>query len=137
MIRKERLQDDLFYGPYTYTAIITNMTLPLQEQIDWYRQRGQCENQIKELKWDFEMRVLPSGDFFVNAVYFRIMTLAYNLFLALKCLSLPELFKPCRLKTLLFRLLALPAVVTRHARRLQLKLPRAHPNLETFRATLG
>ena len=35
---------------------------------------GQCKNQIKELKWDFELRVLPSGDFFVNAGYLHIMT---------------------------------------------------------------
>ena len=132
VIRKERLQDDLFYGPYTYTAIITNMDLPLEEQIAGYRRRAQCENQIKELKWDFELRVLPSGDFFVNAAYLRIITLAYNLFVALKTLALPESYKPLRLKTLLFRLLGLPALVVRHARRLYLKLPRGHPSLTQF-----
>ena len=134
VIRKERLQDDLFYGPYRYTAIITNMDLPLEEQIAWYRQRGQCENQIKELKWDFELRVLPSGDFFVNAAYLRIITLAYNLFVALKTLVLPESYKVMRIKKLLFRLLGVPSLVVRHARRLHLKLPRGHPDLEHFRA---
>ena len=132
VIRKERLQDDLEYGPYSYHAIITNMGLPLEQQIAWYRKRGQCENQIKELKWDFETRVLPSGDFFVNAIYLRIMTLAYNLFIALKTLALPEAYKPLRLKTVLFRLLGVPAIVTRHARRLWLKLPRGHPCLAIF-----
>jgi len=134
VIRKERLQDDLFYGPYTYTAIITNMDLALEQQIAWYRRRGQCENQIKELKWDFELRVLPSGDFFVNALYLRIITLAYNLFVAFKTLTLPDADNPLRLKTLLFRLLGLPALVVRHARRLYLKLPRGHPSLTHFRA---
>ena len=134
VIRKERLQDDLFYSPYTYTAILTNMALPLEEQIAWYRRRGQCENRIKELKWDFELRVLPSGDFFVNAVYLRIITLAYNLFLALKTLVLPESYKPLRLKTVLFRLLGLPALVVRHARRLYLKLPRGYPHRASFQA---
>jgi len=136
VLRKERLQDDLFYGPYAYHAIITNMDLSLEEQIAWYRQRGQCENQIKELKWDFETRVLPSGDFFVNAVYLRIMTLAYNLFVALKT-TLPEPYRKCRLKSLLFRLLGIPAVVTYHARRLYLKLPRGHPHLPAFRAAFA
>ena len=136
VLRKERRQDDLFYGPYAYSAIITNMELPLEEQIAWYRQRGQCENQIKELKWDFETRVLPSGDFFVNAVYLRIMTLAYNLFVALKT-TLPEPYRKCRLKTLLFRLLGIPALVTYHARRLYLKLPRGQPHLPAFRAALA
>lgn len=136
VVRKERLQDDLFYGPYAYHALITNMSLPLEKQIEWYRQRGQCENQIKELKWDFETRVLPSGDFFVNAVYLRIMTLAYNLFAALKT-TLPEPYRKCRLKALLFRLLAVPALVTHHARRVYLKLPRGHPHIPAFRAALA
>lgn len=134
VIRKERLQDDLFYGPYLYTAIITNMDLTLEEQIAWYRQRGRCENQIKELKWDFELRVLPSGDFFVNAAYLRIITLAYNLFIALKTLMLPEPERTLRLKTVLFRLLGLPALIVHHARRLVLKLPRGHPRLAQFQA---
>jgi len=60
-IRKERLQDDLFYGLCIYTAFITNMELPLKKQIAWYRRRGQCGNQIKELKWDFEWRARREG----------------------------------------------------------------------------
>ena len=134
VIRKERRQGDLFEGPYTYHVLITNMDLALEDQIAWYRQRGQCENQIKELKWDFELRVLPSGDFFVNAVYLRIISLAYNLFIALKTLVLPPSFKALRLKTLLFRLLGVPALVVSHARRLWLKLPRGHPHLAAFQA---
>lgn len=137
VIRKERLQDDLFYGPYTHHAVITNMTLPLEEQIAWYRRRGQCEQRIGELKWDFETRVLPSSDFFVNAVYLQLMLLAYNLFLALKHLGLPEAYKPLRLKTLRFRLLGIPALIRRHARRLWLKLPRGHPHADAFAAALG
>ena len=137
IIRKERRQDDLFYGPYTYHVIITNMDLPIEEQIAWYRKRGQCENQLKELKWDFELRVLPSGDFFVNAVYFRITTLAYNLFIALKTLMLSQTYRSVRLKTLLFRILGVPALVTRHARRVYLKLPRGHPHLAALCAAMA
>lgn len=137
IIRKERLQDDLFYGPYTYTGIITNMELPLEEQIAWYRRRGQCERQIGELKWDFELRVLPSGDFFVNATYLRIITIAYNLFVALKTLALPDEYRPLQLKTLLFRLLRLPGVIAKHARRLYLKLPRGHPHRHAFENALA
>jgi hypothetical protein len=137
VIRKERLQDDLFYGPYVYHALITNMDSPLEEQIAWYRKRGQCEQRIGELKWDFELRVLPSGDFYVNAIYLRIMTLAYNLFVALKRLQLPEAYRPLRLKTLLFRILGVPALITRHARRLWLKLPRGHPHKPAFAAAIG
>jgi len=134
LLRRERRQGDLFEGDYLYGAIITNMDLPLEEQIAWHRGRCNCENQIKELKWDFELRTLPSGDFFHNALYLRILTLAYNLFVALKQLKLPEHYRPLRLKTLRFRLLALPALVTRHARRLCLRLPRGHPQRLLFAA---
>ena len=133
VIRKERRQDDLFEGPYTYHVLITNMELPLEKQVAWYRARGQCENQIRELKWDFELRVLPSGDFFVNAVYLRIITLAYNLIVALKLLRLPPAWRSFHLKKLGFHLLRLPALVVYHARRLYLKLPRGHPHRDVFR----
>ena len=137
VIRKERWQDDLFEGPYVYHALITNMDLPLQDQIAWYRRRGECERRIGELKWDFDLRVLPSSDFFVNAAYMRLMTLAYNLFIALKTLALPDDYKPLRLKKLLFKLLAIPAVVTYHARRVWLKLPRGHPDTKIFATAIG
>ena len=47
---------------------------------------------------------------------------------------LPEPDKVLRLKTVLFRLLGLPALVVRHARRLLLNLPRGHPHLAQFQA---
>ena len=72
----------------------------------------------------------------VNAAYLRIITLAYNLFVALKILALPKAYKVLRLKTLLFRLLGVPALVTRHARRLWLQLPRGHPHAAAFQAAM-
>lgn len=137
LLRKERRQDDLFEGAYAYAAIITNMDLPLEEQVAFYRARANCENRIKKLKWDFELRVLPSGDFFVNAVYMRLMTLAYTLLVALKTLVRPASFGRLRLKALLFRLLGLPALVVKHAGYLWLKLPRGHPHLALFGTVSG
>lgn len=48
--------------------------------------------------------------------------------------TLPEADRVLRLKTVLFRLLGLPALVVRHARRLLLKLPRGHPHRAQFQA---
>jgi hypothetical protein len=136
LLRKERRQPDLFNGEYVYGAVITNLDLPLEQQLRWHRQRCNCENHIKELKHGFSMRGLPSGDFEVNAAYFRIGTLAYNLISSLKWLKLDASWRALTMKTLRFRLLALPALVVRHARRLWLHLPRGHPHLMTFRAAL-
>jgi hypothetical protein len=135
-LRKERRQGDLFEGVHTYGAIITNRELPLEELIAWRRQRCNCENHIKELKYGFSLKSLPSADFFVNALYFRIQTLGYNLVSALKLLKLPESWRPFTLKTLRFRLLAIPALVVRHARGLWLKINGAHPYLPVLRPLL-
>lgn len=128
-LRKERRQGDLFEGAYHYGAIVTNRDLPLEELITWHRQRCNCENHIKELKHAFSLNSLPSADFFVNALYFRIQTLGYNLISALKLIKLPANWKNLTLKTLRFRLLAIPALVVKHARRLWLKINRTHPYL--------
>jgi len=49
--------------------------------VQWYNQRGECsENRIKELKIGFGMERMPCGQLNANAMFFRIGTLAYNLF---------------------------------------------------------
>lgn len=135
-LRKERRQGDLFEGVYTYGAILTNRDMPLEELIAWHRKRCNCENHIKELKYGFSLNSLPSADFFVNALYFRIQTLGYNLLSALKHIKLPETWRPFTLKTLRFRLLAVPALVVKHAGRLWLKINRAHPYLPILKPLL-
>ena len=70
------------------------MDLPAGEHATWHRGRAQAENQIGELKGDFATRVLPSGDFFVNALFLKIMILAFNLFAAFKRLVLPKPWRP-------------------------------------------
>jgi len=127
-VRRERRQGDLFEGMYSYGAIITNRhDLNTQELVRWHRQRCNCENHIKELKHGFGLASLPSGNFFVNAVYLRIMTLAFNLIASLKKTVLPRSWAGHTLKTLRFRLLGVPALVVRHARRIQVRLSRNWP----------
>jgi hypothetical protein len=135
-LRKERRQGDLFEGAYTYGAIITNRDLPLQELITWHRQRCNCENHIKELKYGFSLNSLPSSDFFVNALYLRIQTLGYNLISALKLIKLPQAWRSFTLKTLRFRLFAVPALVVKHARGLWLKINSTHPHLAVLQPLL-
>jgi hypothetical protein len=73
-----------------YTVIATNRTESPEVVLTWYHQRGECsENRIKELKIGFGMERMPCGQLTANAVFFRIGTLAYNLFrlFTLKVLS--------------------------------------------------
>lgn len=127
-VRRERRQGDLFEGMYSYGAIITNRNdLDTQKLVRWHRQRCNCENHIKELKHGFGLASLPSGSFFVNAVWLRIMTLAFNLIASLKRTVLPKSWANHTLKTLRFRLLGVPALVVRHARRMQVRLSSKWP----------
>jgi hypothetical protein len=132
-VRKERRQGDLFEGMHSYSAIITNRNdLPMVELLRWHRERCNCENHIKELKHGFGLASLPSGDFFVNAVYLRIMTLAFNLIASFKRYVLPASWSHHTLKTLRFRLLSVPAVVVRHARQLCVRISRHRPWRDTL-----
>jgi len=137
LLRRERRQPDLFEGAYTYGAIITNMDMALQAQLRWHWERCNSENHHKELKHGLSLRVLPSGDFATNALWFRIGTLAYNLIATLKHLKLDESWRYLSVKTIRFRLLRIPALVVRHARTLWLRAPRGHPHLQALRAALA
>jgi hypothetical protein len=64
-----------------YIVIATNRIETAEAVVQWYNQRGKCsENRIKELKIGFGMERMPYGQLNANAVFFRIGTLAYNLF---------------------------------------------------------
>ena len=64
-----------------YTVIATNKRESPGELVRWYNQRGVCsENRIKELKIGFGMQRMPCAQRTANALFFRIGTLAYNLF---------------------------------------------------------
>ena len=136
LLRKERRHPDLFKGRYIYGAVITNMDKPLEAQLRWHWERCNCENHIKELKHGFGLRVLPSGDFGVNAAYFRLGTLAYNLIACLKHLVLDEGWRYLTIKTIRFRLLSVASIIVWHARKLFLRVSRGHPYLAVLRAAL-
>jgi hypothetical protein len=45
--------DEQYYRQYRYSAYVTNLTLSASEVWRLYRGRGDAENRIKELKYDF------------------------------------------------------------------------------------
>jgi len=46
-------QDEDYYRQYRYSAYITNLTLSAADVWRLYHGRGDAENRIKELKYDF------------------------------------------------------------------------------------
>jgi len=72
-------KDEEFYRQYRYSAYVTNLTLPAVEIWRLYRGRGDAENRIKELKYDFGFDSFNLKDFYGTEAALTIAMLAYNL----------------------------------------------------------
>jgi len=123
VLRWPKLQAELFDpSPYFYHVIATNREEEASEVIKLHNQRGAVENYIKELKNGFGMEHMPCGEFYANAVFFRIGVIAYNLFLGMKLLALPPWYRTATISTIRWRLYQLAGMVVNHAHQLIFKL---------------
>ena len=106
-----------------YTVIASNRCETAQETVAWYNLRGDSsENRIKELKIGFGMERMPCGDFGANAMFFRLGTIAYNLFVLFKASALSSQWRHVQVQTVRWRLYHVAGKVIRHGRRLILKV---------------
>ena len=71
-------QEDI-YQQYRYTAYVTNLKLAATEVWRLYRGRGDAENRIKELKYDFGFDSFNMKDFYGTEAALTFAMLAYNL----------------------------------------------------------
>jgi hypothetical protein len=73
-------QYQLFDTPeYTYRVFVTNLDGPLDALVWFYNQRAGAENLIKEANNDAGLAAHPSRRWMMNANWFQIVMLAYNL----------------------------------------------------------
>lgn len=72
-------EDDAYYRQYRYSAYITNLTLSAADIWRLYRGRGDAENRIKELKYDFGFDSFNMQSFFGTEAALIFAMLAYNL----------------------------------------------------------
>lgn len=117
-VREVEDQESLF-DEVRGRALITN--IPEEEMdavavVEWYNQRGTAENFIKELKYGTGMLHMPCGQIEANAAWFRIGTLAYNLFLMQQAFGLPPELNQVSPGTLRWRFYQTAARLVRHAR---------------------
>ena len=121
--RWPKLQTELFDpDPYCYHVIATNREESDTEVVALHNQRGEAENYFKELKQGFGMEWMPCGETYANAVFFRIGVIAYNLFQAMKQLSLPVWWRKATIETVRWKLYQIAGRLVYHARRILLKL---------------
>ncbi len=119
-------QGELFDGvdaKVRYKAIASNREGSAEETVAWYNARGEhSENRIKELKIGLGMERMPCGQFWANAVFFRIGVLAYNLFRLFELVILPEDWRRHQIRTVRWRLYQVAGKVVRHAGQVYLKV---------------
>lgn len=123
VIRWRNSQGDLFRDAYSYHCLATNLLEETPEEVVWlYNGRAHIENHIKELKGGFGIDRLPSGDFGANALHFAIGVLTYNLFLAQRLLTMPEVWASKTIKSIRWRLVEVGGKLITHGRQLILTL---------------
>lgn len=71
--------DDPDISGWRYGAIVTDLDLPTHELWRLYRGRADCENRIKELKYDFALGSLVRKSFWATQAALHWVMLAYNL----------------------------------------------------------
>ena len=70
----------LFDEPtYRYSAYVTNLKLPVDQIYNIYNSRADCENRIKELKYDFGADNFCLKEFYATEASFRFIMMAYNI----------------------------------------------------------
>lgn len=127
---RKKLKSDgsnqLFDAPsYELGALVTSLELSARECSDFYDQRGECENTIKEFKNDFGARGFSLAKFTPTEAAFRLISVLFNLVSEFKrhVLRDPSL----TLNTIRSRVFVIGAVLGRAARKVILRLGIRHP----------
>ena len=71
--------EEEIYRNYRYSAYVTNMKLTAHEIWKLYRGRGDAENRIKELKYDFGFDSFNLKNFYATEASLMFAMIAYNL----------------------------------------------------------
>ncbi len=120
---------------YLYRAWITNLPLTPAGVWNFYDDRAGMEPRIRELRDDFALRNIPTGNFAANALYLEVIRLAYNLVTAFQRTCLPEEWQKLTLNKLRYKLFWLPGELTRPQNRPTLRLADA-PAIKRWTETI-
>lgn len=118
--------------------LVTNRRGRAKEIFDWYEQRGQAENFIKELKNDLSADRLSCSKYRANAFRLQLYATAYNLLVLFRRLVLcgTQLAR-ATVSTIRVRLLKVGARVKHTARRLWFHLATGWPGRSVFEQALA
>ena len=116
-----------------YFFLVTNdMELSSEEVVEFYEKRGNCENYIKEAKYDMAVGHLLLQSFWANEAIFQLMMLAYNLFLLFKMDFAKGTECRQQIKTFRLKYIFLAGKIIRTARSVIMKLSEKYPYREMY-----
>ena len=107
---------------YDYFFFVTNTEQLSEEMVDFYEKRGNCENYIKEAKYDMAVGHLLLQSFWANEAIFQLIMLACNLFLLFKMDFAGEAEYRQQIKTFRLKYISLAGKIIRTARSEIMKL---------------
>jgi len=113
--------EEEIYRNYRYSAYVTNLNLPAVEIWRLYRGRGDAENRIKELKYDFGFDSFNLNNFFATEAALTFAMIAYNLMSLFRIFVLQEKTQKT-LSTLRYRTFAIGAYFEKVNDKLVLKI---------------
>jgi hypothetical protein len=135
---KDRKQMSFLEGEeYDYFFFVTNKSnLSSEEVVLFYEKRGNCENYIKEAKYDMAVGHLLLQSFWANEAIFQLMMLAYNLFLLFKMDFAKGTEYRQQIKTFRLKYIFLAGKIIRTARSVIMKLSEKYPYREIYEKSL-
>lgn len=114
------LEEEIFKN-YRYSAYVTNLKLAPAEIWRLYRGRGDAENRIKELKYDFGFDSFNLKGFYATEAALTFVMIAYNLMALFRTFVLQEKTQKT-LSTLRYRTFAIGAYFEKVNEKLVLKI---------------
>jgi hypothetical protein len=97
------------------------------------RAHARVEDRIRHAK-DSGLGRFPSREFAINQAWLHVVALAADMTASLRLLALPDALQACRPKALRYRLLDVPARLTRRARRRRLRIRATWPCAQHLKA---
>jgi hypothetical protein len=135
---KDRKQLSFLEGEeYDYFLFVTNTELSSVEVVEFYEKRGNCENDIKEAKYDMAVGHLLLQSFWANEAIFQLMMMAYNLFLLFKMDFAKRTEYRQQIKTFRLKYVFLAGKIIRTARNVVMKLSENYPYREMYEKSLA
>jgi hypothetical protein len=122
---------------YNYFFFVTNTEQSSEEVVEFYEKRGNCENYIKEAKYDMAVGHLLLQSFWANEAIFQLMMLAYNLFLLFKMDFAGETEYRQQIKTFRLKYIFLAGKIIRTARSVVMKLSEKYPYQELYEKSVS